>query len=112
MHEHFYAVIMAGGGGTRLWPLSRLQHPKQMLALSGERTLFQLSLDRLKGLFPLERILIMTTREQARDYLKQYPGLTLKNFLLEPSPRGTASVIAWAGCRGYDSGTNGGPSHF
>jgi mannose-1-phosphate guanylyltransferase len=96
MHEHFYAVIMAGGGGTRLWPLSRQQHPKQMLALSGKRTLFQLSLDRLKGLFPLERILIMTTMEQAGDYLKQYPGLTLKNFLLEPSPRGTASVIAWA----------------
>ena len=51
MANHFYAVIMAGGGGTRLWPLSRKETPKQMLQLIGERTMFQLAVDRLAGLF-------------------------------------------------------------
>jgi mannose-1-phosphate guanylyltransferase len=93
--NHYYAVIMAGGGGTRLWPLSRHDHPKQMLAFSGERSLFQLSIDRLKGLFPLERVLIVTSEEQADAFLKQVPGLSAHNFLLEPEPKGTAAVIAW-----------------
>jgi len=94
--NHFYAVVMAGGGGTRLWPLSRHDHPKQMLALSSERSLFQLSIDRLKGLFPLERVLIVTSVEQANAYLKQVPGLSPQNILLEPEPKGTAAVVAWA----------------
>jgi mannose-1-phosphate guanylyltransferase len=94
--DNFYAVIMAGGGGTRLWPLSRHDHPKQMLALSGDRSLFQLSIDRLKGLFPLERIMIVTSQDQADEYLKQVPGLSANNFLIEPEPKGTAAVVAWA----------------
>jgi mannose-1-phosphate guanylyltransferase len=94
--DHFYAVIMAGGGGTRIWPLSRHDHPKQMLALSGGRSLFQLSIDRLQGLFPLDRILVVTSEEQASAYLKQVPGLSAYNFLLEPEPKGTAAVVAWA----------------
>jgi mannose-1-phosphate guanylyltransferase len=49
--DHFYAVIMAGGGGTRLWPLSRKARPKQMLRLLEERTLFQTSVERLNGVF-------------------------------------------------------------
>ena len=59
MDEHYYAVIMAGGGGTRLWPLSRRGQPKQMLRLGGERTLFQRAVDRLEGVIPPERTLVV-----------------------------------------------------
>ncbi|NQS91922.1 MAG: mannose-1-phosphate guanylyltransferase/mannose-6-phosphate isomerase, partial [Chloroflexi bacterium] len=48
MYENYYAVIMAGGGGTRLWPLSRKNRPKQMLKLGQERSLFQVAVDRLQ----------------------------------------------------------------
>ena len=61
--EHYYAVIMAGGGGTRLWPLSRQVRPKQMLSLFDERTLFQTSVYRLAGVFPSDRILVVTVEE-------------------------------------------------
>jgi len=67
-----------------------------MLALWGERSLFQLSIDRLNGLFPLERVLVVTSEEQADTYLKQVPGLASLNFLLEPEPKGTAAVVTWA----------------
>jgi mannose-1-phosphate guanylyltransferase len=94
--EHTFAVIMAGGGGTRLWPVSRKKHPKHVLPLLGERTLFQNSLDRLKGFIPLERILVVTTSSQAEELTKQAPELTQANFLVEPQPRGTASVVGLA----------------
>ncbi len=96
MDNHFYAVIMAGGGGTRLWPLSRKSRPKQMLRLGSERTLFQIAVDRLMGLFPYERILVVTVAEQAVDLQKQCPQIPPENFLLEPMPRGTASVVGMA----------------
>jgi mannose-1-phosphate guanylyltransferase len=94
--EHFYAVIMAGGGGTRLWPLSRLKRPKQMLRVIGNRTLFQMAIDRLQGLFSLDHVLIVTSESQAREFMFQVPRLTRKNFLLEPEPKGTAAVICLA----------------
>jgi mannose-1-phosphate guanylyltransferase len=96
MNEHDYAVIMAGGGGTRLWPLSRQETPKQMLRLAGERTMFQLAVDRLEGLFPPERILVVTVAEQAEKLRKQEPRIPYENYLLEPMPRGTASVVGLA----------------
>jgi len=96
MDEHAYAVIMAGGGGTRLWPLSRQLKPKQMLTLGGERTLFQLAVDRLKGLFAPDHIFVVTVAEQAELLQKQCPELDAHNFLLEPMPRGTASVVGLA----------------
>ena len=96
MFEHYYAVIMAGGGGTRLWPLSRKAHPKQMLRLIDERSLFQTAVQRLNGAFPPERILIVTVADQAAQLKKQSPEIPLENFLLEPMPRGTASVVGLA----------------
>ena len=69
MTDHYYALIMAGGGGTRLWPLSRRARPKQMLQLIGERTLFQIAVDRLEGLFPPEGTLLVTAASQ-EDSLK------------------------------------------
>ncbi len=96
MTDHYYAVIMAGGGGTRLWPLSRRSRPKQMLSLFDERTLFQTSVQRLSGLFPCTRILVVTVEEQAKELQGQCPDIPPENFVLEPMPRGTASVVGLA----------------
>lgn len=96
MSDHYYAVIMAGGGGTRLWPLSRQARPKQMLRLLDERSLFQTSVQRLEGVFPVERILVVTVEEQARQLQEQCPEIPPENYLLEPIPRGTASVVGLA----------------
>src|SRR5512134_1971458 len=96
MMEHTYAVIMAGGGGTRLWPISRKETPKQLLPLLGKETLFQSTLARLEALFPPERILVVTVAEQARVMRDQVPAIPEENYLIEPAPRGTASVVALA----------------
>lgn len=96
MSEHRYAVIMAGGGGTRLWPLSRKDRPKQLLPLIGQETLFQSTVTRLRDLFPLERILVVTVEEQAHEMKQQMPDLPEENYLIEPAPRGTASVVGLA----------------
>lgn len=97
MLEHYYAVIMAGGGGTRLWPLSRKARPKQMLALFDEHTLFQTSVHRLDGIFPPQNIFVVTVAEQAGLLRQQCPEIPEQNFLLEPFGRGTASVVGLAG---------------
>jgi mannose-1-phosphate guanylyltransferase len=94
--DHAYAVVMAGGGGTRLWPISRRDHPKHVLPLLGERTLFQNTLDRLDGVIPNERVFIVTTVEQVELLKDQAPQLPVDNFIVESMPRGTASVIGLA----------------
>ena len=96
MSDNYFAVIMAGGGGTRLWPLSRESRPKQMLSLGGDRSLFQLAVDRLEGVFPPERILVMTVEDQVPALQEQAPQIPPENFLLETMPRGTASVVGYA----------------
>ncbi len=96
MYNNYFAVIMAGGGGTRLWPLSRKSRPKQMLNLIEDRSLFQITVDRLLGIFPTERILVVTVEEQALELQKQYPDIPPENYLIEPMPRGTASVVGLA----------------
>jgi mannose-1-phosphate guanylyltransferase len=94
--DHTYVVIMAGGSGTRLWPVSRKNHPKHTLALVGDRTLFQSTIDRLDGFWPLERVLVVTTASHSQELQNQAPLLPAENFVLEPEPRGTASVIGLA----------------
>lgn len=94
--EHTYAVIMAGGGGTRLWPVSRKDSPKQLLPLLGQDTLFQTTVRRLEKLFPFERILVVTVAEQAQKMQEQVPQIPVENYLIEPEPRGTASVVGLA----------------
>jgi mannose-1-phosphate guanylyltransferase len=93
---HTYAVIMAGGGGTRLWPISRKETPKQLLPLLGKETLFQSTVARLEKLFPPERLLVVTVAEQAREMQNQVPAIPVENYLIEPAPRGTASVVGLA----------------
>jgi len=94
--DRTYAVIMAGGGGTRLWPLSRADRPKQSLTLVDGRTLFQLAVERLLPALPPERILVVTVRSQVQQLREQAPQLATANFLIEPWPKGTASVIGYA----------------
>jgi mannose-1-phosphate guanylyltransferase len=92
----FYAVIMAGGSGTRLWPMSRRNHPKQSLKLFGERTLFQQAVDRLDPLFPHDRILVVTKTDHVPLLQPQAPGLPPENFIIEPEGRGTAPALGLA----------------
>jgi mannose-1-phosphate guanylyltransferase len=94
--ENTYAVIMAGGGGTRLWPVSRKGRPKQLLPLIGQDTLFQSTVQRLENLFPPEHILVVTVADQAREMRQQAESIPMDNYILEPGPRGTASVVGLA----------------
>ncbi len=96
MKANYHAVIMAGGGGTRLWPLSRKAHPKHMLALLEQQSLFQSTVARLNGMFPPERIWVVTVEEQAHDLQRQAPAIPKENYLPEPAPRGTAAVVGLA----------------
>ncbi len=94
--EHTYAVIMAGGGGTRLWPVSRRKQPKHLLPLLGEDTLFCTTVTRLDGLVARDHILVVTTADQQAALKSQAPEIPAENFLIEPQPRGTAAVVGLA----------------
>lgn len=89
----FYALIMAGGVGTRLWPFSRRDRPKQSLHLVGERTMFEHAVDRIAPLFQPERIFVVTGAEQVASLAAQAPELPEENFIVEPEGRGTAPAI-------------------
>jgi mannose-1-phosphate guanylyltransferase len=92
----YYALIMAGGSGTRLWPLSRELRPKQALTLTGEQTMFQQAVARLAPMFPPERILCVTRRAHVSILQSQAPDLPAFNFIVEPEGRGTAPAIGLA----------------
>jgi mannose-1-phosphate guanylyltransferase len=91
-----HVAILAGGEGTRLWPLSRSRRPKQLLQLSGERTMIQQTVDRLLPLVDPERILIVTERSHAEDLRAQLPELPDSSILVEPTRRGTAAALLLA----------------
>lgn len=90
------AVIMAGGGGTRFWPLSTPDRPKQFLALSGERTLLQQCRDRLHGLVPPERIMVLTGERFVPLVREQLPDIPANNIIGEAKCRDTAAAITLA----------------
>lgn len=90
-----YAVIMAGGSGTRLWPLSRRGMPKQLLKLIGGRSTLRLAYERLRGVVPDERILVCTGAEHRDLVAADLPELDPANILGEPEGRDSLNAIAW-----------------
>jgi mannose-1-phosphate guanylyltransferase len=91
-----YSVIIAGGVGTRLWPLSREARPKQLLRFGGDASLLQQAVDRLSPMVPAERTLIVTHRDYLPAISQQAPALPAANLLGEPVGRNTAAAIGWA----------------
>jgi mannose-1-phosphate guanylyltransferase len=89
-----YAVVLAGGSGTRFWPRSRARVPKQLLPIVSTRPLLQETVARLAPLFPAERVCIVTARDQARAVRRHVRGAP--RLLLEPEGRNTAAAIALA----------------
>lgn len=94
MADHLYVLIMAGGIGTRLWPLSREDRPKQALPLIGDRTMFQIAVERLAPLFAPGRIWVVAGRNHIDLLSGQGAGIPEQNFIVEPMGRGTAPAIA------------------
>lgn len=94
--EHYYALILAGGGGTRLWPMSRSNRPKQLLALVEERTMFGVSVDRLAPLFPPDRIYVVCGQQYVDDLQADAPIVPRQNFVAEPYGRDNAAAVLLA----------------
>ncbi|MFC1497918.1 mannose-1-phosphate guanylyltransferase [Verrucomicrobiota bacterium] len=92
--DNTYAVIMAGGRGERFWPLSTSKHPKQVLSLIGETSLLAMAIDRLKGLIPPERVIVITSADLVDVTCEAAPELPRKNVIGEPFGRDTAAAVA------------------
>jgi mannose-1-phosphate guanylyltransferase len=86
-------MIMAGGGGTRFWPRSRQQRPKQFLTLGGERTLLQQAMDRIESLLPAEHAWVITGEAYRAETGRQLPQLPAEHIVGEPCGRDTAPCI-------------------
>ena len=88
------ALIMAGGKGTRFWPLSTEEKPKQFLNLIGDKTMIQMTIDRVKPIIPIERIFVCTGEMYVDLVKEQLPELPDRNIIVEPEGRNTAPCIA------------------
>jgi mannose-1-phosphate guanylyltransferase len=91
-----HAVIMAGGSGTRFWPASRIDRPKQLLQLGSQRTMLQSTFDRLAGLVSSEHVLVATNHLLADRVIEQLPDLPQEHIIREPCKRDTAPCIGLA----------------
>lgn len=87
------ALIMAGGKGTRFWPLSTEEKPKQFLNLIGEDTMIQMTVNRIKPIIPIERIFVCTGTRYVNLVKEQLPELSIKNIIIEPEGMNTAPCI-------------------
>lgn len=92
----FWAVIPAGGSGTRLWPLSRATRPKFLLPLFGNRSLLQQTFDRLLALTDTDHVLVVCGPAHVAAIARQLPELPAANIIVEPSPNGTGPALALA----------------
>jgi mannose-1-phosphate guanylyltransferase len=91
-----YALILAGGSGTRLWPHSRSTRPKQFLSIAGERTMLQETVERTRSILPPERIYVATGADYADLVAEQLPEVPREQILVEPAGRSTAPCIGLA----------------
>lgn len=96
MKDNTYAVIMAGGKGERFWPMSTTKRPKQVLSLVGGKPLLAIAVDRLEGLIPPERVIVITGADLVRATLRAAPNLPPENVIGEPFGRDTAAAVALA----------------
>lgn len=94
--DKLYAIIPAGGSGTRLWPLSRASHPKFLHPLPGPRSMIQETVHRLGPLVSPEQILIITGHAHAVEIARQLPEITEQQIVIEPAARGTGPAIGLA----------------
>jgi mannose-1-phosphate guanylyltransferase len=94
--ENFGALLLAGGTGQRLWPLSRKNSPKQFAPLIGTKSSFQLAVERLEASVPRERMYVATNQAYEAVLRSQAPGLPAANFILEPCRRDVAAAVALA----------------
>jgi mannose-1-phosphate guanylyltransferase len=91
-----FAILMAGGSGTRFWPASRRARPKQYLPIGGKEALIAQTFARLAGLVASERTLVVTAKSQLDEVRRALPSLPCENILVEPVARNTAPCVAWA----------------
>ena len=97
MNTHTYGVIMAGGIGSRFWPLSTLEKPKQFLDITGTgKSFLRMTYDRFLGLVPEENIIVVSQTRYKEEVMKHIPELREENLLLEPYGRNTAPCLALA----------------
>ena len=96
MNHHHYGLILAGGRGTRFWPLSRKHSAKQVLKVMGERSLIQGTVDRLAPVIPPERMWILTNHHVRDEIVRQLPEIPRRQVLAEPAQRNTAPAIGLA----------------
>ena len=94
--DSVYAVIMAGGGGTRFWPWSREKRPKQVLPILSNRSMIWETVERIRPLVPPEKIYIVTARSQVGDLRREIPQIPEENLLAEPVGRNTAPCLCLA----------------
>ncbi len=94
--EHAYAVIMAGGSGTRFWPLSRRTRPKQLLTLLGTKTLLEETVDRVRSVIPPERIYVFTNEILKSQCIRRLRRIPRRQIVAEPAARNTAPTIGLA----------------
>ena len=94
--KNFYAVILAGGGGTRLWPSSVKAHPKHLLKLLNDKTLIQTTFERVDGLIPAKNIYVITNKSHAKEVIKQLPKIPPENIISEPVAKNTAMAMGAA----------------
>ena len=90
-----YVVIMAGGSGRRLWPLSRRDMPKQLLKVLQGKSLLRIAFERLDGLVPASRVLVCTSADYADVVAKELPEIDPENILGEPEGRDSLNAVAW-----------------
>ena len=89
-------MILAGGVGSRFWPVSTPARPKQLLPLAGSSPLIRQTIERITPLVPIDRVRILTGAALAEPIVRAAEGLTSEQMLLEPAARGTAPALAWA----------------
>lgn len=94
--KHLFVVILAGGTGTRLWPRSRRERPKQLLGLLSTRTMLQQTFDRIAPLLPPDHIYVITNASYVEDVRAQLPEIPAGNVIGEPEGRGTAPPLGYA----------------